>query len=71
MLEAKCMAIRDMQLAEKSQIAAAMKEEGLRLDRMMEIDRVNDIQRVAQKEQKRKDGKHQTSRALESSNTPV
>jgi len=65
------MAIRDMQLAEKSQIAAAMKEEGLRLDRMMEIDRVNDIQRVAQKEQKRKDGKHQTSRALESSNTPV
>jgi len=57
-LEAKCMAIRDAQLEEKKHIQTAMKEEGLRLDRMMEIDRVNDIKKVADKEKKRKEDMH-------------
>jgi len=65
-LEAKCMAIRDMQLEEKKHIAASMKEEGLRLDRMMEIDRVNDIQRVALKEKKRKEDMHQGAAVIRS-----
>ena len=41
MLNAKCHAIRDAQVMEKGQIKGEMEEEELRLDEMMEVDRVN------------------------------
>ena len=42
-LEAKCHAIRDAQIAEKHQLGGQMVEENNRLDAMMEIDRVAGI----------------------------
>lgn len=43
-LEAKCHAIRDAQIAEKGQLQTQMNQENDRLDAMMEIDRVQAIQ---------------------------
>lgn len=54
-LEAKCHAIRDAQVAEKQQIEAQMKEEQDRLDAMMEIDRVQAIQQQEEIVRKRKE----------------
>ena len=42
-LNAKCHAIRDAQLQEKGQISKEMRTEELRLDQMMELDRINAI----------------------------
>ena len=42
-LNAKCHAIRDAQILEKSQIGKEMTAEEQRLDQMMELDRVNAI----------------------------
>ena len=42
-LNAKCHAIRDAQILEKSQIGKEMTSEEQRLDQMMELDRVNAI----------------------------
>ena len=52
-LNAKCHAIRDAQLYEKAEIEQAMKEEELRLDSMMEIDRVKALQQYEEREQER------------------
>ena len=54
-LEAKCHAIRDAQVAEKIQIEEQMKEEQDRLDAMMEIDRVQAIQQQEEIVRKRKE----------------
>lgn len=54
-LEAKCHAIRDAQVAEKKQIEEQMKEEQDRLDAMMEIDRVQAIQQQEEIVRKRKE----------------
>ena len=53
---AKVHAIRDAQVMEKSQVSKEMKEEEMRLDTMMEIDRINavraaeDIEELKQKQ---------------------
>lgn len=52
-LNAKCHAIRDAQLREKEEIARVMREEELRLDDMMEIDRVKAVQDYEDREQER------------------
>ena len=52
-LNAKCHAIRDAQLQEKTEIEQAMKEEELRLDNMMEIDRVKALQQYEERDQER------------------
>lgn len=48
-LNAKCHAIRDVQLQEKKEIDVAMSSEEDRLDTMMEIDRVKAIQEYEQR----------------------
>merc|ERR1712066_696400 len=53
-LEAKCHAIRDAQIAEKEQLKKDMKVENDRLDAMMEIDRVEAIQQREEIEKSRK-----------------
>ncbi|KAL5500388.1 hypothetical protein EMCRGX_G011941 [Ephydatia muelleri] len=52
-LNAKCHAIRDVQLQEKKEIDVAMSSEEDRLDTMMEIDRVKAIQEYEQRENER------------------
>lgn len=52
-LNAKCHAIRDVQLQEKKEIDLAMSSEEARLDTMMEIDRVKAIQDYEQRENER------------------
>lgn len=53
MLYAKCVAIRDTQVLEKQFIKNARKEEELRLDSIMEYDRVQELDKLAEKELKR------------------
>jgi hypothetical protein len=53
MLYAKCVAIRDSQVEEKSFIRQRRKEEDARLDRIMEVERVNELKKLEEKEQKR------------------
>ena len=48
-LNAKCHAIRDVQLQEKEEMGVAMSSEEARLDTMMEIDRVKAIQEYEQR----------------------
>jgi hypothetical protein len=54
-LHTKCMIIREAQMAERHTIKNSEKEEELRLDTMMEADRVRDIQRIIERENGRKD----------------
>jgi len=54
-LEAKCHAIRDAQIAEKHQLAEQMVEENDRLDAMMEIDRVAGMMQQEEVVKKRKE----------------
>merc|ERR1711976_28877 len=54
-LNAKCHAIRDAQILEKSQISREMETEEKRLDLMMEADRVNAIKIEEEIERKRKE----------------
>lgn len=56
MLYAKCVAIRDIQVDEKTMIKKEKKMEEARLDHMMEADRVADLQRLAEREKKRIEG---------------
>ncbi len=49
-LNAKCHAIRDAQLREKEEMERAMKNEELRLDDMMEIDRIKSLQSYEERE---------------------
>ncbi len=49
-LNAKCHAIRDAQLREKKEMERAMKDEELRLDDMMEIDRIKSLRDYEQKQ---------------------
>ncbi|KAJ3338966.1 Cilia- and flagella-associated protein 45 [Gonapodya sp. JEL0774] len=53
MLYAKCVAIRDAQVEEKKTIHQKQKEEQARLDSVMEAERVSDLKRIADNEQKR------------------
>jgi Trichohyalin-plectin-homology domain len=53
MLYAKCVAIRDTQVEEKKYIQSRRKEEEMRLDQMMEVERVNELKKLEEKEQKR------------------
>lgn len=50
-LNAKCHAIRDSQLKEKSEIASSMQEEEARLDTMMEVERVKAVENYDKTEQ--------------------
>lgn len=52
-LNAKCHAIRDAQLQEKTQIAEELDEENKRLDEMMEIERLRALQSYEQRELER------------------
>ena len=52
-LNAKCHAIRDAQLREKSEISRSMKDEEERLDVMMEIDRVKALAEFEERERER------------------
>ena len=52
-LNAKCHAIRDMQLREKTEILESMKEEEERLDVMMEVDRVKALAEFEERERER------------------
>ena len=52
-LNAKCHAIRDTQLKEKVEISKAMKGEEVRLDMMMEIDRVKALAEFEERERER------------------
>jgi hypothetical protein len=54
-LEAKCHAIRDAQIAEKHELCSQMDEENARLDAMMEIDRVRGMQQQEEVVKKRKE----------------
>ncbi|KAJ3356807.1 Cilia- and flagella-associated protein 45 [Entophlyctis luteolus] len=53
MLYAKCVAIRDAQVEEKKMIARERKEEDARLDAMMEIERVNELKKLEEREKRR------------------
>lgn len=53
-LDAKVHAIRDAQLEEKYHIRKEVKEEEKRLDKMMEVDRLNSIKIQEEIEKKRK-----------------
>ena len=53
-LHAKCMTIREAQIAEKKLIQAAESEEATRLDAIMEAERLRDIERQHEREAKRK-----------------
>ena len=53
-LNAKCHAIRDAQILERDQIKGEMETEEQRLDRMMELDRVNALHIDDEIEAKRK-----------------
>ena len=52
-LNAKCHAIRDTQLKEKTEISKVMMEEEERLDTMMEIDRVKALADFEEREKER------------------
>merc|ERR1712159_570001 len=54
-LEAKCHAIRDAQIAEKHQLAEQLESEDARLDAMMEIDRIRGMQQQEEVVKKRKE----------------
>ncbi|KAJ3203700.1 Cilia- and flagella-associated protein 45 [Entophlyctis luteolus] len=56
MLYAKCVAIRDAQVEEKKMIARERKEEDARLDAMMEIERVNELKKLEEREKRRIEG---------------
>ncbi|KAJ3243068.1 Cilia- and flagella-associated protein 45 [Chytriomyces hyalinus] len=53
MLYAKCVAIRDVQVEEKKMIARERKDEEARLDAMMEVERVNELKKLEEREKKR------------------
>ncbi|KAI8851627.1 tumor suppressor, Mitostatin-domain-containing protein [Chytridium lagenaria] len=53
MLYAKCVAIRDAQVEEKKLIKREKKEEESRLDAMMELERVNELKKLEEREKKR------------------
>jgi len=53
MLYAKCVSIRDTQVEEKKLIQRERKEEEARLDAMMELDRVNELKKLEEREKKR------------------
>jgi len=53
-LNAKCQAIRDAQVVEKQTIKGELEEEEMRLDTMMEIDRINGIKAAEEIEEMRK-----------------
>jgi hypothetical protein len=57
MLYAKCVAIRDIQVGEKTMIKQEKRKEEARLDHMMEADRVADLKRLEEREKKRIEGK--------------
>ncbi|KAJ1554893.1 Cilia- and flagella-associated protein 45 [Nowakowskiella sp. JEL0078] len=50
MLYAKCVSIRDMQVEEKKMIIKERKEEEARLDANMEMDRVNELKKLEERE---------------------
>lgn len=50
MLYAKCVSIRDLQVAEKAFIEKEKKEEDARLDAMAELERVNELKKIEEKE---------------------
>lgn len=52
-LNAKCHAIRDMQLCEREDIKQSLTEEEKRLDEMMEVERRNALQMYEEREQER------------------
>ena len=56
MTHVKCVAIRDMQLSEKADIAQKAREEEARLDAMMEQDRVAELERIRRREIERHEG---------------
>jgi hypothetical protein len=56
MLYAKCVAIRDIQVDEKTMIKQEKRKEEARLDHMMEADRVADLKRLAEREKVRIEG---------------
>ncbi|KAJ3103073.1 Cilia- and flagella-associated protein 45 [Phlyctochytrium bullatum] len=53
MLYAKCVAIRDEQVEEKKLILKEKKEEDSRLDAMMEVERVNELKKLEERERRR------------------
>ncbi|KAJ3213755.1 Cilia- and flagella-associated protein 45 [Dinochytrium kinnereticum] len=53
MLYAKCVAIRDAQVEEKKLIKQEKKEEDSRLDAMMELERVNELKKLEEREKRR------------------
>jgi hypothetical protein len=57
MLYAKCVAIRDSQVEEKKMIHKEKKEEEQRLDMMMEMERVNELKKLEEREKRRIEGK--------------
>ena len=52
-LNAKCHAIRDLQLHEREEIKKALAEEETRLDEMMEVERRNALQMYEERERER------------------
>jgi hypothetical protein len=50
MLYAKCVSIRDLQVAEKAYIQKEKKEEDARLDAMAELERVTELKKIEEKE---------------------
>ena len=52
-LNAKCHAIRDLQLHERGEIKKALAEEEMRLDEMMEVERRNALQMYEEREKER------------------
>jgi len=53
MLYAKCVSIRDLQVAEKAYIQKEKREEDVRLDAMAELERVNELKKIDEKEKLR------------------
>ncbi|KAJ3417111.1 Cilia- and flagella-associated protein 45 [Chytridiales sp. JEL 0842] len=53
MLYAKCVAIRDSQVDEKKMILKEKKQEESRLDMMMEMERINELKKLEEREKKR------------------